>query len=282
MTTTASTSEWPDLELALKTLWGASRWPGFADSTVVLCPPFWQEALRRLQQLIAVRASGLLHGPTGVGKSFLIHRWTEQLSPKQYRVLRLSHSTLMGSDLLRQLVSLTGQKPQYRRGDNVLLLAASWQQWSPLWPLLIVEEAQDLSTTALEELRLLTCARADTHSPFSLILVGDEDLLPRLDLDINRALISRLGFCLRLDRWPKEALQSYLQGRLSEVGIHASPYESPAQELLLQSAHGSPRTVNGLLQRSLEVAATAQRRQVTRADVQAALDTLPWLTRAPA
>jgi Holliday junction resolvasome RuvABC ATP-dependent DNA helicase subunit len=72
-----------------------------------------------------------------------------------------------------------------------------------------------------------------------------------------------------------------LLGRLAEVGIHASPYEPAAQELLLQSAQGSPRTVNGLLQRSLETAATAQRRQVTRADVQAALDTLPWLTRTP-
>ena len=282
MTTTASTSEPPNLELALKTLWGATRWPGFADATVVLAPAAWQEALRRLQQLIAVRASGLVHGPHGVGKSFLIHRWSEQLSPKQYRLLRVSHSTLMGSDLLRQLVSLTGQKPQYRRGDNVLLLAGVWQQWAPLWPILVVEEAQDLNTTALEELRLLTCARADTHSPFSLILVGDQDLLPRLDLGINRALMSRLGFCLRLDPWPREALQNYLDGRLAEVGIHASPYEAPAQELLLQSAQGSPRTVNALLQRSLELAATAQRRQVNRADVQAALDALPWLTRQPA
>jgi len=282
MTTTASTSEPPNLDLALKTLWGATRWPGFADATVVLAPAAWQEALRRLQQLIAVRASGLVHGPHGVGKSFLIHRWSEQLSPKQYRLLRVSHSTLMGSDLLRQLVSLTGQKPQYRRGDNVLLLAGVWQQWAPLWPILVVEEAQDLNTTALEELRLLTCARADTHSPFSLILVGDQDLLPRLDLGINRALMSRLGFCLRLDPWPREALQNYLDGRLAEVGIHASPYEAPAQELLLQSAQGSPRTVNALLQRSLELAATAQRRQVNRADVQAALDALPWLTLQPA
>jgi type II secretory pathway predicted ATPase ExeA len=279
MTTTASTLESPDLDRALKTLWGASRWPGFADCTVVLAPPFWQEAFRRLQQLIQVRASGVLHGATGVGKSFLIHRWSQQLSPKQYRVLRLHHSTLMGSDLLRQMVSLAGQKPQYRRGDNVLLLTALWQEWTPLWPVLMVEEAQDLNTTALEELRLLTCARADTHSPFSLILVGDEDLLPRLDLGINRALMSRLGFCLRLDRWTKGDLQNYLQGRLAEVGIHATPFEAPAQELLLQSAQGSPRTVNSLLQRSLETAAREQRPQVTRADVQAALDTLPWLTR---
>jgi len=282
MTTTASTSEPPALELALKTLWGATRWPGFADSTLVLTPPGWQEAGRRLHQLVAVRASGLLHGPNGVGKSFLIHRWREQLSPKQYRCLRLSHSTLMGSDLLRQLVALGGKHPQFRRGDNVLALAALWQEWAPLWPVLIVEEAQDLNTTALEELRLLTTARADTQSPFSLLLVGDEDLLPRLDLGVNRALLSRFGFCLHLDRWPPDALQAYLHGRLAEVGIHASPFEAAAETLLLQSAQGSPRTVNGLLQRSLEAAATAQRRQVLRADVTAALDTLPWIAREPA
>jgi len=282
MTTTASSSEPPKLELALKSLWGANRWPGFADSTVTLAPAFCQQALRRLHQLVAVRASGLVHGPHGVGKSFLLHRFSEELSPKQYRLLRLTHSTLMGSDLLRQLVILAGSKPQYRRGDNVLALAALWQQWAPLWPVLIVQEAQDLNTAALEELHLLTCARADTQSPFSLILVGDEDLLPRLDLGINRALMSRLGFCLRLERWPKDELQVYLQARLAEVGIHASPLEPAAEELLLQSAQGSPRTVNSLLQRTLEIAATAGRRQVSAADVQAALDTVPWIVRLAA
>ena len=58
-----------------------------------------------------------------------------------------------------------------------------------MWPILILEEAQDLNAAALEELRLLTCARPDTQSPFCLIRVGDEDLLPRLDLGINRALM---------------------------------------------------------------------------------------------
>jgi type II secretory pathway predicted ATPase ExeA len=266
-------------DLALKTLWGASRWPGAADSTVVVAHPAWQEAGRRLHQLIGVRASGLLHGPHGVGKSYLMHRFTQSLSPKQYRVLRLAHGSLMGSDLLRQLVRLTGQSPQYRRGDNVLALAGVWQQWSPLWPVLVLEEAQNLNAAALEELRLLTCARADTQSPFSLILVGDQDLLPRLELGINRALVSRLGFCLQLDRWAPASLSQYLLERLAEVGIHASPLEPPAQELLLQSAAGIPRTLNLLLQRAFEVAAFAQRSQLTRADVQSALDTLPWIAR---
>lgn len=277
--TTNATSETQPLDLALKTLWGASRWPGFADSSVVVAHAAWPHALRRLDQLASVRASGVVHGPHGVGKSFLLHRWSEGLSPKQYRLLRLSHSSLMGSDLLRQLVRLGGKKPQYRRGDNVLTLAALWQEWAPLWPVLLLEEAQDLNAPALEELRLLTCARADTQTPFSLLLVGDQDLLPRLELGINRALVSRLGFCLHLDHWPLETLHAYLQARLSEVGIHTSPFEPAAEQLLCQSAQGTPRTLNGLLQRSLEQAALANRRTVTSADVHAALDTLPWIAR---
>ena len=276
-------SEAPGLELALKTLWGASRWPGFADSTVVIAHPGWQESLRRLQQLLAVRSSGLVHGSHGVGKSFLVHHWSQSLSPKAYRCLRLTHSSLMGSDLLRQLVTLGGKKPQYRRGDNVLLLQTLWQEWAPVWPVLIVEEAQNLNAAALEELRLLTCARPDTQIPFSLVLVGDEDLLGRLELGINRALVSRLGFSLQLGPWPSEILKQYVHQRLLEVGIHVSPLEAAAEELLVKSAQGSPRLANHLLQRALEQAATAQRRQVTALDVQKALDQLPWLSRlAPA
>ncbi|MGH9594876.1 MAG: hypothetical protein ACRD5L_17425, partial [Bryobacteraceae bacterium] len=71
-----------------------------------------------------------------------------------------------------------------------------------------------------------------------------------------------------------------LQARLAEVGIHASPLEASAQQLLLQSAQGSPRTLNGLLQRAFEQAAAAQRRPIGPADIQSALDTLPWLARA--
>jgi hypothetical protein len=56
----------------------------------------------------------------------------------------------------------------------------------------------------------LTCARPDTRAPFSLLLVGDDSLLPRLQMGINRTLISRLGFALalgRLERPPEKVVQ---------------------------------------------------------------------------
>ncbi len=267
------------LDVALKTLWGASRWPGMAEGEVVLTHPSWVEAYRRLDQLMGVHASGVLHGPHGVGKSTLLYRWSERLSPKQYHFLRLAHGSLMSSDLLRHLVRLGGKSAMYRKGDNVALLSELWQEWAPAWPIVVIEEAQDLAIAALEELRLLTCARADATTPFSLILCGDEDLMGRLELGVNKALVSRLGFCLHLERWPAESFNDYLHQRLAEVGIHSSPFEPAAETLLLQSAQGIPRTLNALLQRAMEQAALANRRVVTSADVQVALEALPWLGR---
>lgn len=266
--------------MALKTLWGASRWPGMADGEVVLTHPSWSEAYRRLDQLAGVRASGVLHGTHGVGKSTLLYRWSERLSAKQYRILRMAHGSLMSSDLLRHLVRLGGKTPMYRKGDNVAILSELWKEWAPAWPIVMIEEAQDLAIAAMEELRLLTCVRSDATTPFSLILCGDEDLMGRLELGVNKALVSRLGFCLHLERWPADSFSEYLRRRLAEVGIHSSPFEPAAETLLLQSAQGIPRTLNALLQRAMEQAALANRRVVTSADVQVALDALPWLGRS--
>jgi type II secretory pathway predicted ATPase ExeA len=277
---TAKSTELAPLDVALKTLWGASRWPGMADGQVVTTHPSWQEAYRRLDQLAGVGASGVLHGPNGVGKSTLLHHWSARLSPKQYRFVRLAHSSLLGSDLLRQLVKSGGKEPMYKKGDNVRLLSDLWQEWEPAWPILIIEEAQDLAVVVLEELRLLTCARSDAKPPFSLILCGDGDLLGRLELNVNRALVSRLGFCLHLAPWPPDGFYEYLHQRLAEVGIHSSPFEPAAETLLLQSAQGIPRILNALLQRAMEQAALANRRMVTSGDVQMALDALPWLGRS--
>jgi general secretion pathway protein A len=277
MTTTPCES----LDLALKTLWGASRWPGLTDSAFLFESPGWTKTVHQLDQLASVHASGVLYGPHGVGKSTLLHHWSRRLSPKQYRILRLAHSSLVGSDLLRQLVRLAGKPGCYRRGDNVLALAELWREWAPAWPLVLVEEAQDLSIAALEELRLLTGSRSDATSAFSLILCGDEDLLGRLDLGVNRALVSRFGFCLHLDLWPPELLREYFHRRLEAVGIATSPFEPAAETLLLQSAFGCPRNLNALLQRAMEQAALASRRNVGSADVQVALDTIPWIARIP-
>lgn len=264
-------------EVGLKALWGASMMPFGAAVSQPYAGPGYASVLSRLTQLAAVRAHGVLWGMNGVGKSLLLHQWSQSLSPKQYRIWNVSHTSLSGGDLLRHLVRQTGSAPRMWRSDNVGLLQHAWGQLAPLWPVLILEEAQNLSAAALEEVRLLSCSNTDTLSPFSLILAGDENLLPRLSLGIHRPLISRLGFSLELRPLDRAESLAYLECRLREASVLSNPFDAAAQELIAQTAQGRPRILNHLAQRSLEEALLDQSRAVTIQHVQRALDRLPWL-----
>jgi len=269
----------PDLDTALKSLWGASQMPFAAAVDTPYLSDTFQALRHRLEQLVAVRAGGLLHGPNGVGKTLLVQHFLRSLPDKRYKTLVLSHSSVTGTDLLRLLCLELGQNARQRRSDNVLLIRQGWQQLDRLWPVLVLDEAQNLSATALEEVRLLTCDRRDTQPPFSLVLVGDEQLLPRLQMGINAPLLARLSFCLRLQPWTAQELSGYVQARLQQVGIHADPFEAPALTLLLQAGQGLPRLLNHLAQRALEQAAAQNTRVITAAHVQQALELLPWVAQ---
>src|SRR5260370_20069317 len=133
--------------------------------------PSFEELTRRLQQLCDIGASGLLHGANGVGKSYLCGCSTEKLPEKRYKILWLAHSSLTGSDLVRALCRQLGVEAQMRRSDNVAEIHAAFAQLGSRWPLLVLEEAHNLSASALEEVRFLTCARSATRPPFTLLLV---------------------------------------------------------------------------------------------------------------
>ena len=99
----------PELDIALKTLCGAGEMPfGAAVQTPYASDPF-KQTRHRLEQLVSVRACGLLHGPNGVGKTLLVQHFLKSLPDKRYKPLVLSHSSITGTDLLRLLCLELGQ-----------------------------------------------------------------------------------------------------------------------------------------------------------------------------
>jgi type II secretory pathway predicted ATPase ExeA len=281
MKTPNRTNPTVSLEAELKTLWGATAWPFTAAVHKPYASTAFSETYDQLTQLLAVKTSGVLSGPNGVGKSLLVSALLEQLPQKAYRTILLTHSSITAADLIRHLCRLQGIETSNRRGDNVLALRKQWTELHPAWPLLILEEAQNLSVTAWEEVRLLAADRVDTQAPFSLLLVGDENLMARLLLGVNRPLLSRLGFCLSLSPWAPEDMQGYLRSRFQEASIHAEILEPQAEQLLVQAAGGIPRTVNHLAQRAMEHAARVHSKLITADHVRRALQQLPWLGRMP-
>jgi len=268
-----------DMEGQLRSQWGASAWPFSAAVKEPLESDAYTRTLRRLEQCMAVHTCGILHGPNGVGKSRLVKALVDRLPQKSYRTMVLTHSSVTGADITRYLCHTQGISIAQRRSDNIMALHKLWRDLDGLWPVLIFEEAQNLSAVAMEELRLMTCERLDTQPPFSLLLVGDGTLMPRLHMGVNRPLLTRMGFCLELSVWPPELCSEYIGKRLEEVGIHENVFDPEAEQLILRIAGGIPRAINHLGQRAFEEAARERSRQIRAQHVQQALEQLPWLGR---
>lgn len=123
---------------------------------------------------------------------------------------------------------------------------------------------------------LITCARTEAQQAFSLVLSGDDALLPRLEPAINRALLSRLTSNLEVAPWPQPLLGEYLEAKLADCGIHSELLEPQARTLLLQAAKGTPRLLNAVLKKTIEHAAAEPRRKLSLTDVQDAITAVPW------
>lgn len=265
-----------NLHHQLKLLWGAASMP-FGKS--VRAPFRWagfDRARSRLQQAIALRSSGVVTAPNGTGKSFLLAHCLGQLPDNQYAVINLHHTSLTGSDILRSLCYLLGQKTRFRRSDTIELIGQSWGKLEGRFPLLVIDEAQNLAATALEEIRLLGCAHLDARPLFTLILAGDEDLLPRLQLGINRSLLTRLGFCIALEPIEPEQTADYISARLREVSMPDDAIDPAARRLLWQASDGALRTINLLARQAIQNAAEEQTTTIGPAHVQQAIEQLPW------
>jgi len=133
----------PEWDTCLKTLWGACQTP-FAAA---VAQPFASPTFTALNA--AFGATGgragrrLLHGPHGVGKTLLVQHFLQSLPEKRFKTFVLSHSSVTGTDLLRLLCLELGRTPRMRRGDNLHEIRLAWQQLDRLWPVLVLDEAQN-------------------------------------------------------------------------------------------------------------------------------------------
>lgn len=144
---------------------------------------------------------------------------------------------------------------------------------------IVLDDAQNCTHSALEELRLLLGLNLPSQPTFALILIGDEYLLGQLQLRNQRALCSRLGAHHQLSPWTLEEIQAYLKTALEGVGIHrAKVFEPAAIDLLARATAGVPRSVCLLARAAWLEAARADLREVNAPILQQAMDQVPGLT----
>lgn len=256
--------------------WGASAVP-FAQ----LCSKEWletpgaQKAWGYLTQTAALRSLMLLSGPNGVGKSALVGRWMRSLDERVFAPVALTQATLSGSGILGSLTAKLGKPFSFRRERNLQLIEEALEELERRILVIVLDEAQNYTHSALEEVRLLLGLNLPEAPAFALILIGDEYLLSSLKLRNHRALYSRLACQLSLPVWNSAQCAQYLSVALAAAGLSAQILESTAGQLLSSASGGLPRSLSLLARTAWITAATQGAQKITAAHVQSALEIVP-------
>lgn len=127
----------------------------------------------------------------------------------------------------------------------------------------IVDEAQQLSTETLEQVRLLTNLETETRKLLQIILVGQPELRELLARNDLRQLAQRITGRYHLDPLSRSEAADYVRHRLKVAGATSEIFTPGALAELHRISHGIPRIINVIADRALLGAYTRDDHRVT-------------------
>lgn len=156
----------------------------------------------------------------------------------------------------------------------------------------VVDEAQNLAPTVLEQVRLLTNLETNTRKLLQIILIGQPELRELLGRNELRQLAQRITGRYHLNPLTHEETGAYVRHRLRVAGATSDIFSPPALAEVYRLAVGVPRVINVVCDRALLGAYSMDRHRVTGSLVRHAASEvfgkrfaphwLPWVGTAAA
>ena len=130
---------------------------------------------------------------------------------------------------------------------------------------LIIDEAQNLDTSVLEVVRMLSNCENSAQKLIQIILSGQPQLARKLASQEMVQLRQRLSMVARLKPFTPEETSLYMDHRLSIAGYDfENPLFTPeATALIARASRGIPRNVNNLCFNSLLLGGALEQREIT-------------------
>ena len=225
----------------------------------------------------------LIAGDPGTGKSVALRLLATRLATlRDVAVGSIAHPQSNLADFYREMGDIFGVplRPHNRWG-GCKALRQCWQAHihSTLSrPVLLVDEAQEMATSVLSELRLLTSMHFDSKILLSVVLAGDARLTERFRHDDLLPLGSRIRTRLALDYVGPEELRTCLKHLVTSAG-NAKLLTTELTATLADHAAGNYRTLTTM---AGELLAVAAERELAQLDEKLYLDVFAPPPSAPA
>jgi general secretion pathway protein A len=194
-------------------------------------------------------------GEVGAGKTTIIQYLLDHLDRDKYVAAQIVTTSLRGDDMIQAIASAFG------------LTIANWQKAAVLRQLeqflidtrrrgkravLVVDECQNLSFEAIEELRMLSNFQLDNRPLLQSFLVGQPQFRSMLSSPDLEQLRQRVTASCHLGPMTESETKEYIEHRLRQVGWAGKPSFSPdAHAAIYRDAEGVPRRINRLCSRVL-------------------------------
>jgi putative secretion ATPase (PEP-CTERM system associated) len=214
----------------------------------------------------------VITGEVGSGKTTLVEQLWAQLDRKTYVIARVVTTQVSGDDLLRLVMANFGLGDTPGTDKSTLLRRFEHmvrdQRKQGRRCLLVIDEVQNLSVPALEELRMLSNLTVDGKASLQTILLGQPQFRPIMaspDLDQLR---QRVLASFHLGPLTEAETRHYIEHRMRTVDWQGDPaFEESAFVAIHQHSGGIPRRINTLCSRVLLLGALEESHTITAAMV---------------
>ena len=248
------------------------------DPKFLYMSPGHREALAQLLYGVQERKGFIvLTGKVGTGKTTLLHALRQRLNG-QTAVSFVFNSTLPFDGILEYVLEDLGiakgdESPAQRliALNNFLI----HRQRASQNTVLIVDEAQNLDSFTLEQIRLLSNFETPTHKLLQILLVGQPELKAKLHLPELQQLKQRIGLRCQISPLTREEAREYIRTRLRIAGAQdLSVFTGPAVDRIAAYSDGIPRLINIICDHCLLLGYADQKRRIDRHTVNQAIEYL--------
>jgi putative secretion ATPase (PEP-CTERM system associated) len=210
-------------------------------------------------------------GDVGAGKTTIVRNLLSKLDPAEVVAGHLVSTQLDAEDTLRMVAAAFGLSAKDAPKSELLLTLEAFlvrQVHQNKRVLLVIDEAQNLTPRAVEELRMLSNFQLETHSLLQSFLVGQPEFRHTMRSPHMLQLRQRVIAACHIGPMDLDETRGYVEHRLTHVGWRGDPeFEADAYEALYRATGGIPRRINSVCDRVLLSGYLAGKHRFSPSDV---------------